>query len=356
LIAFIYLPFNFVSMQLDITLSLVQLIDLLFRFQAVGILCLIGFMTIKFTPQILSNVALASCLAAYILLTAPIENHIYGWTRPLLLLLTDLTAYSLFAVYWQKVHKKSFFLSLSMLFRVVLCIWLAWLTLFFFVYQGRGIFHDINHVIGMFILFYIVVDALRDYKEDLDESRRGFRLQTIIIIGVYSLCLTLVEIFFYSIKDHWLFSVINALLMFVLTAFFALRFIESHSATQTNIVDKQNISPHSLNPKVEKLMQLMQPEFFCQSELTVSKMAEAMALPDHQLRKLINVEMGFDNFSKFLNSYRIPLVCEKLIQQDRSIPILTHALNAGFNSIASFNRAFKEFTGVTPSEYRKSHS
>lgn len=342
-------------MQLEITLSQIQLIDLLFRFQAAGILCLIGLMTTKLTPKVYSNTALAVCLAAYILLTAPIENHIYGWTRPLLLLLTDLTAYSLLAVYWQKVHRQSLFSNLPVLYRVGIILWLTGIAVFFFAFQGKGVFHDILHIIGMFVLFFIVVDALRDYREDLDEDRRGFRLKTIIIIGVYSLSLTLVELFLRAIKDHWLFSLSNALFMFVLTTFFAMRYIENQRNTEHNTRTKNNDTPIP-SPKVEKLTQLMQPEFFCQSELTVSKMADAMALPEHQLRALINVELGFDNFSKFLNSYRIPLVCEQLLQQDKSIPILTHALNAGFNSIASFNRAFKDFTGVTPTDYRKLNS
>jgi AraC-like DNA-binding protein len=35
------------------------------------------------------------------------------------------------------------------------------------------------------------------------------------------------------------------------------------------------------------------------------------------------------------------------------VPILTIALDAGFQSIGPFNRAFKAHTGMTPSAYRK---
>ena len=44
---------------------------------------------------------------------------------------------------------------------------------------------------------------------------------------------------------------------------------------------------------------------------------------------------------------------EYVNSDDENIPILTMALEVGFNSIAPFNRAFKSIEGVTPSEYRR---
>jgi AraC-like DNA-binding protein len=35
------------------------------------------------------------------------------------------------------------------------------------------------------------------------------------------------------------------------------------------------------------------------------------------------------------------------------VPILTIALDAGFQSLGPFNRAFKAQTGMTPSEFRR---
>jgi AraC-like DNA-binding protein len=35
------------------------------------------------------------------------------------------------------------------------------------------------------------------------------------------------------------------------------------------------------------------------------------------------------------------------------VPILTIALDAGFQSLGPFNRAFKSATGETPSKYRR---
>jgi AraC-like DNA-binding protein len=40
----------------------------------------------------------------------------------------------------------------------------------------------------------------------------------------------------------------------------------------------------------------------------------------------------------------------------RDLPVLTLALDAGFQSIGPFNRAFKAATGLTPTEFRRKNS
>jgi AraC-like DNA-binding protein len=58
------------------------------------------------------------------------------------------------------------------------------------------------------------------------------------------------------------------------------------------------------------------------------------------------------NFATFINGLRARAVAGSLIE-GRSEDLLTLALEAGFNSKASFNRAFKAALGVSPSEYRR---
>jgi AraC-like DNA-binding protein len=74
------------------------------------------------------------------------------------------------------------------------------------------------------------------------------------------------------------------------------------------------------------------------------------------LRRLINGELGFRNFTTFLNSYRLAEVRDALSDPtQKDVPILTIAIDAGFGSLGPFNRAFREAEGVTPSEYRSRH-
>ncbi|MNW14618.1 HTH-type transcriptional regulator YesS [compost metagenome] len=57
------------------------------------------------------------------------------------------------------------------------------------------------------------------------------------------------------------------------------------------------------------------------------------------------------NIVDFINELRITKATSLLI--DNRIKIHDAAKAVGYQNITSFNRMFKKYTGVTPSEYRK---
>ena len=63
---------------------------------------------------------------------------------------------------------------------------------------------------------------------------------------------------------------------------------------------------------------------------------------------MINEGLGYRNFNAFLNRYRIDDAKAALSDpSQRDVQVLTIAMDAGFQSIGPFNRAFKADTGVT---------
>ena len=58
-----------------------------------------------------------------------------------------------------------------------------------------------------------------------------------------------------------------------------------------------------------------------------------------------------EKINEFINELRINDAIEKLKNTDNKI--LDIALDTGFDSLSTFNRAFKHFTGTTPREYRE---
>jgi AraC-like DNA-binding protein len=86
----------------------------------------------------------------------------------------------------------------------------------------------------------------------------------------------------------------------------------------------------------------------------LASLAAAMQIPEYRLRQLINQRLGHRNFTSFVNEYRLADAQAALGDPGQAdVPVLTIALDAGFQSIGPFNRAFKAHTGMTPSEYRK---
>jgi AraC-like DNA-binding protein len=107
----------------------------------------------------------------------------------------------------------------------------------------------------------------------------------------------------------------------------------------------------------EALRQAMAVDRLYRTEdLTVSNLAARLAVPEYRLRRLINRQLGHRNFNAYVNGFRLDDSRAALADpQQRDLPILSIALDAGFQSIGPFNRAFKAATGLTPSDFRREH-
>jgi AraC-like DNA-binding protein len=91
-----------------------------------------------------------------------------------------------------------------------------------------------------------------------------------------------------------------------------------------------------------------------QEGLSIGILAAKLKLPEYRLRRLINQRLGHRNFNAYLNHYRVEDAKVGLADPAQAeVPILTIAMDAGFQSLRAFNRAFRTETGITPSEYRE---
>jgi AraC-like DNA-binding protein len=58
------------------------------------------------------------------------------------------------------------------------------------------------------------------------------------------------------------------------------------------------------------------------------------------------------NFNDFVNQHRIEALLQKIAEGEHSIQtLISIALECGFNSKSTFNRAFKRATSLSPKEY-----
>ncbi len=118
-----------------------------------------------------------------------------------------------------------------------------------------------------------------------------------------------------------------------------------------------NLSKTELKTKTESILHVMATEKpYLDSDFSIKQLAEKTKCPVYVLSFVINTSFS-KHFSDFINSYRIKEAKFKLLHPDyQYLKIASIAFECGFNSLSSFNIAFKKHTGVTPSEFKKNPS
>ena len=121
---------------------------------------------------------------------------------------------------------------------------------------------------------------------------------------------------------------------------------------KTTSFSKDEIEP--LFDQLESLMQ--QDKRYLDSDLSLSSLAKALRTNSQKVSLVINSKLGY-NFNEYVNRYRINHAVELLKNpQTKDLTIASLAADCGFNSLSTFNTAFKKITGTTPSALRNTIS
>ncbi|WP_299322245.1 tetratricopeptide repeat protein [uncultured Maribacter sp.] len=103
------------------------------------------------------------------------------------------------------------------------------------------------------------------------------------------------------------------------------------------------------------ILELMKHEKpYLNASLNHSELANNLRISSHHLSEVLHYEFE-QNFYNFINSYRI-IEAQDQLKDPKNIhsKMIAIAFDSGFKSKTSFNRAFKNYTGLTPSEYKNS--
>ncbi|MEM8724135.1 MAG: helix-turn-helix domain-containing protein [Pseudomonadota bacterium] len=222
----------------------------------------------------------------------------------------------------------------------------------------------ILHLGGLALIVDLVRVALTDRDDDLIEQRRTIRLWLPLLVAAQAGGILIFEIY-ELISDTEgqspLAYLINSLLIFVLILFSGLALLRTDPELLVETVEDDlgdegeriDLSPTE-TVLHDKLKAAMAEGYYRTPGLTIASLSDHLETPEHRLRALINQRLGHRNFSAFLNRYRIAEAKEKLADRDSvDLPVLTIAMDLGYNSLPTFNRAFRAETGTTPSEYRR---
>jgi AraC-like DNA-binding protein len=150
------------------------------------------------------------------------------------------------------------------------------------------------------------------------------------------------------VGNFFIFVFINTVVIFSLVHSNLFRGIKSKTsdkeATEPDIIPSDHVK------LVKKL--ILRDKLYLHPSITLEQFAEQAGLSIRQLSAVINRHFG-KNFFDFINYYRVENAKLLLVDNDYSGSMLDILAESGFNSKSAFNRFFKKYTSLTPSEFRR---
>lgn len=207
--------------------------------------------------------------------------------------------------------------------------------------------------------------AARGWRVDMDEGRRFLRGLFLLVVGGISLGISGTELYLLDASYSSRAPFDNAITLvmafgYMAAALVVLRF---DSGVLERLVDRASPLPDpEVDPVVDRqlaalTLALDEEKVYLTPGLTIGGLAKRLAIPEYRLRALINKRLGYRNFNALIHKYRLRDACEQLADPARAqLPILTIALDVGYQSIAPFNQAFRDGMGCTPSAFRRRHT
>ena len=209
----------------------------------------------------------------------------------------------------------------------------------------------ISRIFSLIFVMMAIYEAQHGKQNDLITKRISLRTLFVFTIGITVVITLMVELGL-SRQSQELPRLIQRIFILGLSSYFLV--------ANTKIRQGFFMYPHKKVSKTgSKLIHSIQFEMshnhlYRQEKFTIGQLAGKLNEKEYRVREAINQEMGYRNFTDFLNEYRIAEAQQMLKNsKDTRQTIMEVAFEVGFNSIGPFNRSFKDVTGFTPTEYKK---
>jgi AraC-like DNA-binding protein len=242
-------------------------------------------------------------------------------------------------------------------FSFVNCMWLA-------PASGARLSIVAVNLLALGFIVLAVAQTITSWSADLVEGRRRVRVFIVSAAALYGGLNAVLQISLSGTGGAEIANTVNSAVLAAVVAAISIAMMrvdgadlfpatpEVQAETSDAVVAESSAADQEL---VDALMRLMGDErIYRHDNVTIGTLATKLGIPEYRLRRLINQRLGYRNFNVFLNEHRIAEAKAALADPSQAeVPVITIAMDAGFQSLGPFNRAFKATTGVTPTEYRR---
>ncbi len=341
-------------------------LDIALRGAAIALLLIVAMATLRQArgrPAAWLGALLAVGAAAYMICSSPGPHGDPPlWFAPILVLCTGNAA--VFWLFARALFDDSFKLKpWHALVWLGLAVWPV-AHLFGASFTAHWLVGVVVRVSVILLALLALVQTVRGWGSDLVEGRRRLRLFILIAVALHIAVTVTVELVFGHDHVPMALHVLNSAALAAIAAIIAVLLLQADldsvlPAPAIEAVPSPGVAPpedESVDPGLlATLDHLMSVDrLYRQEGLTIGVLAGKLGLPEYRLRRAINRGLGYRNFNEYLNRHRLADVKQALADPAQAeVPILTIALDSGFQSLGPFNRAFKGDTGMTPTEFRR---
>lgn len=211
------------------------------------------------------------------------------------------------------------------------------------------VFNVTIYALNLGICSHLIFIAWAGLSDDLVLQRLRFRIPLAIGVGFAAAFVILVwEVIDWGVDAGA--DVAGSLFAFVAATGINLYVFRSKDSSEMLIAHKP-VAP-DFTREIEQIRAAMEEQrLYAKHGATIGALATHIDEPEYKVRKVINQQLGYTNFNQLLNEYRIEEASRRLLDEP-DLPIKTIAIDAGYKSISSFNKSFREKMDQTPSEYR----
>ncbi|MDH5720245.1 MAG: helix-turn-helix domain-containing protein [Spirochaetia bacterium] len=212
------------------------------------------------------------------------------------------------------------------------------------------------------IFYFIKRTSWAKAKNDFKQKGAGRNVFFIVAgwLSIYFVNMFILSLFYKEMPPFLVFALENTanvmnMFIFVLLPmipFLTKKGVFSYPGDSWNFhqYSKSRLEITKLKEIKEKLSFLMESEkFYLHDKVKMQQIAKKINFSPYQISEYINSQLN-QNFNDYINSYRIE-EAQRLLLEKKELNILQTGFEAGFNSTATFYRAFQKFTGLSPEKW-----
>lgn len=210
------------------------------------------------------------------------------------------------------------------------------------------------------LLAFLLLKTHKDRIKDIKSNTKGIDgkwLQLLVIgflllwlWGTFTQLLTQINLQAHALAlshNYYKFILINVLVFLSLSR-------SQNLHKQGRVTEEAPIPPAQsfTEEQVERVNQAMRErKVYLDPDLSLEQLSEITSLPQRLLSAIVNRRFK-KNFFEFVNFYRVEHAKTLLADTQKKITMLEVMAESGFNSKSAFNRFFKKFTGMTPTQFK----